>query len=149
MLLLLRSPMTRALSLVCLALLMVVGSTSMAFARPSVAVLGLEVSDPSGTPTAQDTHVAKELTDGLRGRAKAGTSQYQLAPGSDKELIDEKLLNNCDTEAKECMSAIGNQLGADILMYGKISKDAKGYTVVIKVLDVAKKQPLKNTIENI
>jgi hypothetical protein len=145
--------MTRALSLVCLALLMVgaVASHALAGSRQSIAVLGLEVVDPSGTPTPQDTQVGKELTDGLRGRAKAGTSQYQLAPGSDKELIDQKLLNNCDNEAASCMSAIGAQLGADVLMYGTIKKDASGkqYQVSLKVLDVGRKQMIKTTVDPI
>src|SRR5574338_163303 len=103
--------MIRALSLTCLALLLVGLGGSAAFAgKPSIAVLGLEVIDQNGTPTAADTQAAKELSDGLRARAKAGTGPYQLAPGSDKELIDQKLLNNCDSEAAACMSAIGNQI---------------------------------------
>ncbi|HSD88794.1 MAG TPA: PEGA domain-containing protein [Kofleriaceae bacterium] len=124
-------------------------SHAIAGSRQSIAVLGLEVVDPSGTPTAQDTQVGKDLTDALRGRAKAGTSQYQLAPGSDKELIDQKLLNNCDTEALPCMSAIGNQLGADVLMYGTIKKDGgnKAYQVSLKFLDVGRKQMMKTTVD--
>src|SRR4051812_13481909 len=114
--------MTRVLSLTCLVLVLAL-TTSAAVAKPQIAVLGLEVIDPSGTPTAQDTQVAKDLTDGLRGRAKANTGQYQLAPGSDKELIDEKLLNNCDDEKPACMSAIGTQLTAAVLMYGRLQKD--------------------------
>jgi hypothetical protein len=143
--------MTRALSLVCLALVLVGTAASSAIAGPrkAIAVLGLEVVDPSGTPTAQDTQFGKDLTDALRGRANAGTGQYQLAPGSDKELIDQKLLNNCDTEAAACMSAIGNQLGADFLMYGTIKKDGsnKAYQVTLKFLDVGRKQMLKTTVD--
>jgi hypothetical protein len=136
--------MTRALSLTCAALLLV-GLGGSAFAgKPTIAVLGLEVVDQSGTPTAADTQAAKELTDGLRARAKAGTGPYQLAPQADKELIDQKLLNNCDSEAPACMSAIGNQLGADILMYGRLEKQGKAYNVAIKVLDVGKKTGLKS-----
>jgi hypothetical protein len=117
----------------------------LAFAKPAIAVLGLEVIDPSGTPTAQDTQVAKELSDGLRARAKAGTGQYMLAPGSDKELIDQKLLNNCDDEKPSCMSAIGGQLNADVLMFGRIQKEGKSYQVTIKVLDVHKKSLQKSS----
>jgi len=141
--------MTRALSLVCLALLTLFGAPAFAGSRQTIAVLGLEVVDPSGTPTAQDTQVAKDLTDGLRSRAKAGTSQYQLAVGSDKELIDQKLLNNCDTEAGPCMSAIGNQLGADMLMYGNLKKDKNQYVVNLKVLDVSTKKIVKSTTDAI
>jgi hypothetical protein len=137
--------MTRVLSTLCLAIFLMGLGGGSAFAKPSIAVLGLEVIDPSGTPTAQDTQVAKDLTDGLRARAKTGTGTYQLAPGSDKELIDLKLLNNCDNEATGCMSAIGNQLGADILMFGNVKKDGKNYQVTLRVLDVGKKTVQKSS----
>ena len=139
--------MFRALTRIYLALFLIAFATAPALAKPMIAVLGLEVVDPSGTPSAQDTQVAKELTDGLRARAKAGTGTYQLAPGSDKELIDQKLLNNCDTEAAGCMSAIGNQLGAEVLMYGKLQKDSKGYQVTLKVLDVGRKSVQKSSTD--
>jgi hypothetical protein len=142
--------MIRALSLSCMALLLVGLTGSVAFAgKPSIAVLGLEVIDQAGTPTAADTQVAKELSDGLRARAKAGTGPYQLAPGSDKELIDQKLLNNCDNEAPSCMSSIGNQLGAEILMFGRLEKQGKQYQVTLKVLDVGRKAVLKSSSDMI
>lgn len=136
--------MTRVLSLTCLVIVLL-GLGNVAAAKPSIAVLGLEVIDPSGTPTAQDTQVAKELTDGLRSRAKAGTGVYQLAPGSDKELIDLKLMNACDDEKPACMSAIGNQLGTEVLMFGRIQKEGKAYQVTLKVLDVGKKSVQKSS----
>src|SRR3954471_1721373 len=71
--------------------------------KPQVAILGLEVVDPSGNVDAKTTTVAKDLTDGLRARAKVGSGPYIIAPGSDKELIDEKLIKNCDNEALACM----------------------------------------------
>jgi hypothetical protein len=137
--------MTRGFSLTCLVLVLLGLGAAPAIAKPAIAVLGLEVIDQSGTPTAQDTQVAKELTDGLRARAKAGTGQYQLAPGSDKELIDQKLLNNCDDEKPACMAAIGEQLKSDVLMFGRIQKEGKGYQVTIKVLDVGKKAMQKSS----
>jgi hypothetical protein len=141
--------MSRALSLTCTALLVVALGGSAFAGKPSIAVLGLEVVDQNGTPTPADTQAAKELSDGLRARAKAGTGPYQLAPGSDKELIDQKLLNNCDNEAAGCMSAIGNQLGSDILMYGHFEKQGKQYQVTIKVLDVSRKAVLKSSSDMI
>ncbi|MGE5185192.1 MAG: PEGA domain-containing protein [Acidobacteriota bacterium] len=107
--------------------------------KPLIAVLGLEVVDPGGTPTPQDTQVAKALTDGLRSRAKAGTGPFQIAGNSDKELIDEKLLKNCDSEAPTCMASIGSDLGADVLMYGKIERKGTAYYVTVKLLDVHRK----------
>jgi hypothetical protein len=141
--------MTRALSLTCTALLLIGLVGSSAAAKPSIGVLGLEVVDQNGTPTPADTQAAKELSDGLRARAKAGTGPYTLAPGSDKELIDQKLLNNCDDEKPSCMSAIGNQLGAEILMYGHFEKQGKSYQVTIKVLDVSRKTVLKTSSDMI
>ena len=131
--------MTRAIRLTCLSLLAVAMAAGVALARPSVAVLGLEVIDKSGTPTPVDTNVASELTQGLRARAKAGTGPYQIAPGSDKELIDEKLLKNCDDEKPSCMSAIGAELNAEFLMYGRIEKIGGAYNVTVVLLDVKRK----------
>lgn len=129
--------MTRTLSLSCLALLVLSGSAWAG--KPSIAVLGLEVVDQSGTPTPADTQVAKELTEGLRERAKVGGGPYGLAPGSDKELIDEKLIMNCDSEAAACMSQIGTSIPADMLLFGKIEKQGKAYQVTLKLLDVRRK----------
>lgn len=142
--------MIRALSLTCLALIAVGLGGSVALAgKPTIAVLGLEVVDHNGTPTAADTQAAKDLTEGLRARAKAGTGPYQLAPGSDKELIDQKLLNNCDNEAPSCMSAIGGQIGAQVLMYGRLEKQGKSYQVTLKVLDVGRKTVIKSSSDMI
>lgn len=136
--------MIRALTLTCLALMMVAAGGHSALAKDKIAVLGLEVVDPNGTPTVQDAQIAKDLTEGLRGRAKAGTGPFQLAPGSDKELADLKLLNSCD-EGAGCMAAIGNQLGADFLMYGRVEKSKGAYQVTMKLLDVRNKKVEKSS----
>lgn len=130
--------MNRALSSTCLAAL-VLCLGGVANAKPSIAVLGLEVVDQSGTPTPTDTQVARELTDGLRSRAKTPSGPYSFAIGSEKELIDEKLLKNCDSETISCMVSIASDLGADILLFGKIEKGpSKAYIVTLKLLDVRK-----------
>ncbi len=108
--------------------------------KQTVAILGLEVVDTSGAVDAEAVKVAKELTDGLRARAKVGSGPYVLAPGSDKELIDEKLIKNCDTEALPCMSQIGKDLGANFLMYGRLEKKGDGYQVQINLLNIDKKR---------
>ncbi len=136
--------MIRALTLTCLAMVMVAAGGHQALAKDKIAVLGLEVIDPNGTPTVQDAQIAKDLTEGLRGRAKAGTGPFQLAPGSDKELADLKLLNSCD-EGAGCMAAIGNQLGADVLMYGRLEKSKGAYQVTMKLLDVRNKKVEKSS----
>jgi hypothetical protein len=114
--------------------------------KPTIAILGLEVVDPQGQVDATTTQVAKELTDGLRGRASFGSSPYQIAAGSDKELLDEKLIKNCDSEAVTCMSQIGKDLGADYLLYGRIEKKGDGYDVLLNLLNVGKKKQEKNKV---
>jgi hypothetical protein len=136
--------MRRALSsswTLVLTILWLVLVASPAFAgKATVAILGLEVVDTSGAVDPEAVKVAKELTDGLRARAKVGSGPYVLAPGSDKELIDEKLIKNCDTEAMPCMSQIGKDLGANYLMYGRLEKQGNGYQVQINLLNVDKKK---------
>lgn len=138
--------MTRAFSsswrslatlLAALFLIGVTSATALAN-KPTVAILGLEVVDPSGID-AQSTSVARDLTDGLRARAKAGTGPYQLAIGSEKELIDEKLIHSCD-ESIGCMAEIGKNLGANFLIYGRLEKKPEGYVVTINLLNVDKKK---------
>lgn len=140
--------MTRALSTTwrCLAtwmsalfLIALTSSTALA-GKPTVAILGLEVVDSSGQIDQVSTQIAKDLTEGLRTRAKAGTGPYQLVAGGDKELIDEKLIHNCDTEAIACMAEIGKNLGADFLIYGNLVKKADGFVVTINLLNVGKRK---------
>lgn len=128
-----RSIRSPALALVLLAIL-----SSAAWAKPRVAILGLEVI---GSLDAEQVKLAKQLTNGLRERASANTGPFELAPSSDKELVDEKLMNNCGTEALTCMAPIGLALRADYLMYGKIEKVDRGFHVTIKLLRVQTKMP--------
>ncbi len=138
--------MTRALSsswrrIAVFALLLTSLVSSPAFAgKPTVAVLGLEVVDPTGQIDQATTAVARDLTDALRSRAKMPSNPYAFQPGSEKELIDEKLIKNCDNEAISCMAQIGKDLGADFLVYGKFEKKPDGYVVTINLLNVGKKK---------
>ena len=127
---------TQVLAVVAIAL---AGSAAYA-GKPTIAILGLEVVDASGSIDQASTGVARDLTEGLRSRAKVGSGPYQLQPGSDKELIDEKLIKNCDNEAIPCMSQIGKDLGADYLMYGQLKKATDGYVVTLNLLNVGKKK---------
>lgn len=138
--------MTRALSsswhrIAVLALFLTGLASSPAFAgKPTIAVLGLEVVDPTNQFDQATTAVAKDLTDALRSRAKMPSNPYAFQPGSEKELIDEKLIKNCDNEALACMSQIGKDLGADFLIYGKFEKKPDGYVVTVNLLNVGKKK---------
>ncbi|HEX4421497.1 MAG TPA: PEGA domain-containing protein [Kofleriaceae bacterium] len=126
-------------------LLLALGGTAWAGPKPTIAILGLEVADNGTGIDPETTKVAKDLTAGLRGRPAASGGSYVLAATGDKELIDEKLLNNCDSEAASCMAAIGTELQADLLMFGKIEKKTGQngvafYQVSLKLLNVSRKQ---------
>jgi tetratricopeptide (TPR) repeat protein len=91
-----------------------------------LAVLGLEGWSGDAVP--------RELVDALRARVNAGP--FVLAPDSEKELVDEKLLYNCTDERPSCMAAIGKDLGADALIYGSMTSQRAGYQVAITWFDV-------------
>lgn len=113
--------------------------------KPKIAVLGLEAASESGGLVDQGTtKVARNLTEGLRNHAASARSVYRLAPSSNRELIDEKLMKSCDSEKPECMAPIGAEVNADFLMYGRVDKTSEngisGYRVSIKLLDVKNKK---------
>lgn len=142
--------MTRVLSSACaVAMLLLLGGTATAGGKPPIAILGLEVHDSGGGIDPGTTRAARELTVALRDRAKAGTGPFVPVQDGDKELIDEKLLNNCDSEAPSCMATIGSALGAEVLIYGKIEKAPQGYKVWLKLLNVSRKQLVSSTQETL
>src|SRR5580698_1845659 len=136
------------LRLSCLTLALLLASGGIALAKPQIAVLGLEVSDKSGSPTPADAQVAEELTQQLRARAKT-SGPYSLAPNAEKELIDEKVIKSCDDEKPTCMQGIGKDLGADFLLYGKIEKQNNAYQVTMFLFDVGRKTKEKTYPETI
>jgi hypothetical protein len=126
------------------------GRAAHAGGKPTVAILGVEVIDPGNLGIdAQSTDTAKGLTEGLRSRAKAGTGPLALAPGSEKELIDEKFLTGCDSEQNACMAKIGADLNAEQLMFGNIQKKATGYLLSMKLLNVGGKNIVRSVNETI
>lgn len=129
----------RSLLLAAVALLGLLVTSSAALAAPKqkIAVLGLEVVTTSVDP--QDSEVAGAFTNELRARAKLAASPYTLAPGAERELIDEKLTGDCDNEAADCMAKIGSGLRADQLMWGKVEKSGGDYKITIKILNTNRK----------
>ncbi|RMH40921.1 MAG: PEGA domain-containing protein [Deltaproteobacteria bacterium] len=109
---------------------------ALAYAKPTVAILGLEVIDDGSGIDERSTAFAAEFTNALRHRAMLGKGSYQLAPNSNKDLLELKLLSDCADEGRACMAAIGRELRADALMYGKVEKRAEGFQVSLKLLNV-------------
>jgi hypothetical protein len=129
------SAAVRAAVLAALAML-VASSDASAQNKPSVAVLGLEVIDDGTGIDPQTTDLAKMLTQALREGTRQDVSPYRLAPNSEKELLEVKLLSGCANEARACMAQIGRDLGANWLIYGKIEKRETGYQVTLKLLKI-------------
>lgn len=116
---------------------LVLALAGTAWAKPKVAVLGLEAAPGgNGVVDPATTAVARALTKELRQRAQSAASPYALAPNSSKELTDEKLLMSCDSEAPPCMAVIGAGLAADVLLYGRVEKRGDSYRISLKRLDV-------------
>jgi len=138
--------MKRALVLlVMFACLAVAGPAA---AKPTIAILGLEVVDDGSGIDAKATQFADAMTEALRQRARAGSGPFSLAPGAnDKNLIEMKLLSGCDNEATSCMAAIGDELAANRLLYGKVEKRPNGYQVSLKLLNVETKSAERSTSE--
>ncbi len=107
-----------------------------AHAKPSIAILGLEIIDDGGGVDKDATKFAADLTNGLRHRAMLGKGAYQLAPNSNKDLLELKLLSDCADEGRKCMAEIGREMNAETLMYGKVEKRDDGYQVSLKLLNV-------------
>jgi hypothetical protein len=117
-------------------------------ARPRIAVLGVEPRDDGDSRSQQRTAaLARALTDGLRGRAAQATSGYDLAPGSNKDLMELKLLSDCLDEEAACMSAIGRDLGTDVLLYGRVTRTPSAYDVTLRSIVVATGRPGDLTLD--
>lgn len=128
-------------AILALAVLVLAFGARTASAKPKVAVLGVEVT--GGAIDQASTGAAHDLTEGMRTKAKQGNGPFRLAPNSDRELIDEKVLKNCDSEGPLCMSDIGKDIGADVLIYGQLAKVGDGYTAKLFVLDVKQRSKEK------
>ncbi len=134
--------MKRVLSLFVLLLGLAVAAP--ADAKPSIAILGLEVIEESDTPDPKAAAYAEALTDALRQRARLSSGPFTLAPGSDKSLVEMKLLSGCD-EGNACMADIGTELTADRLVYGHVQKAGGNYQVTLKLLNVENKSIERTT----
>jgi hypothetical protein len=109
--------------------------------KEKIAILGLEVVSSAGRkPDAEDVRVAQDLTVALRLRPKAQQGPYLFTPASEKELVDVKVIGACESEAADCMTKIGKELGTDVLLYGRIERRSQagsaGYQVSLTLLNI-------------
>ena len=134
--------MIRVLQTLALALLVLgLGGRVAEAGKPTVVILGLEIIDKGLGIDQQTTQLAKDFTTQLRNRAsQAG----QLVPHSDKELVDEKLIRNCNNADAICIAPIGQEFGAAYLIYGSVEKTATGSKVSLHLLNVGSKQLVKH-----
>jgi hypothetical protein len=123
-----------------------VGAAPVIAGDKRVAILGLELT---GSASNDAPVVTQVLGSEMRAVAKRGEGPYQLSPGSDKELVDVKLLFNCESEQAACMAAVGADLGADVLVYGKLEQAKGAYTIRLQLLDVATKQVARTNVATI
>jgi hypothetical protein len=115
-------------------LLVLFTGIGIASAKPKVAVLGLESLDK--TNAKPSVEAAKAITEGLRAAANAG-GPYEVAPNSQREFLDEKIINQCESEQRECLLKIAGNFGATALVYGKIqlADNKKNFQVSVSILD--------------
>ncbi|MBI4508517.1 MAG: PEGA domain-containing protein [Deltaproteobacteria bacterium] len=124
----------------CAAALSGANAANAANAKPKLAVLGIEPLDEGDTSSQERTaSLAKWITDGLRERAERARARYDLAPNSNKELTEVKLLSDCLDEARDCMAAIGRDLNADYLMFGRLERRRDTYALTLRLLNVGTK----------
>ncbi|HEX5058152.1 MAG TPA: PEGA domain-containing protein [Kofleriaceae bacterium] len=101
-----------------------------------IAILGLQLDGKYGP----DAPVVTQVMGATLRAAAQNDGRFQLSLNADRELVDEKLLMNCADEATSCMSAIGADLGVDLLGFGHIEQLSSGYRITAKLLDVGKQE---------
>lgn len=117
-------------------------------AKPAIAVLRIDVVLTGGKTDAAATVVANKLTSAIR-QATSERSPYQLAPNSNKDLLELKLLYNCSNEAPRCMAKIGQSLKATRLLWGKLAHKGDHYLVTVNLLNVPGRAMVRSTTERI
>lgn len=87
-----------------------------------------------GTVDLETVRVARELTGALR--TAAG---HAIAPSSDQELVDAKILHGCPDESAACMVKVARALGAEHLLYGHVERKtqggSRGYRITLWLLN--------------
>jgi hypothetical protein len=121
-------------------MLLLVAGSAAAQGKKKIAVLGIEPLDDTKTSKAT-TELAVALTEGLRLKATQN-STFVAASNARKELTEVKLLSNCIEEEPDCLGKVGDEMGADVLLYGHLQKTNNGYDVDLQVLNIKPKPTL-------
>jgi hypothetical protein len=96
----------------------------------SLVVFDLEVI---GNFNAATTQVAKDFTAELRTAAHEYDAISLGSPG--QQLIDHKLMFNCESEAPDCMAKIARHVQADRIIYGNVQGPPFRSTLKLLVAD--------------
>ena len=145
--------MNRSVSLAGLglvaAVLVLPWSRAEAAPKPTVAIFGLELADDGSGIDERANNAAQRLTLAMRERARAMSSPYSPAPGGDRELVEAVVLAGCTSTDKDCIVGIGAGVPTDFLIYGRLEKRGKGFQVSLTLLDIAKKDRVRQLTETI
>jgi hypothetical protein len=118
--------------------------------KPTVAIFGLELADDGSGIDERTNNAAQKLVQAMRERARASTSPYSPAPGGDRELVEALVLAGCASSSdKDCIVGIGAGVPTDFLIYGRLEKRGKGFQVSLTLLDIAKKDRVRQLTETI
>jgi len=96
-------------------------------AQPTIAVLGVEAADGPA-------ELAVRLTTSLRTVVK-NAAGYRLVAGKDLDEI--KLVFGCVDEKPDCMARAGSGMQVAKLVWGTLEKAPAGYSLTLRLLDVA------------
>ncbi len=105
-------------------------------AKPKLAVLGIETADDT-TTYEKTLDRARVLTDALRTLGRAQRESFSPAPNGEHVLAELKLLADCVEESPSCMTEIGRSIGADLIMYGKLTRSTGGFSFELHYLNAS------------
>jgi len=118
--------------------------SQIADAKPAVAVLRVDAVLTGAKTDAKAAVVSNKLTQAIR-QATRERGPYRLAPNTNKDLLELKLLYNCSSEAPACMSKIGKSMKSARLLWGKLAHKGDHYLVTVNLLNVKRKAMLRSS----
>jgi hypothetical protein len=119
-----------------LALLLIVATSAAADDRPTVAILGVTTGNP------RLLKIASAIEDGLRARVAAKASPYRVK-GTKKDVAAKLLTAECTASEVPCAAKLGADFGTDYALAGTIDRRADHLELVLVLVDVAKKQRIR------